>query len=160
MNWSVVGPAVFSLIGVTLGTSGTLIGQYLTTRTTKAQALAERRTALRAERKTAILEFMETAKQVERFIEQRVHSGERPEGSVELTNRMWFLQQCVDLVSTAPVRNTVTDYAEGLHSLLYQELPTERHVWALMSEKRQPFVDSARVELGTATKELGTPERP
>ena len=68
MNWSSWAPAIFSLIGVAVGTAGSLLGVYLSTRTAKEQAKAQQAAELRLERKTIILEYLKEVEDMQAFI--------------------------------------------------------------------------------------------
>ena len=61
MNWSSLAPAIFSLLGVAVGTAGSLLGVYFSTRTAKEQAKAQQAAELRLERKEIILEHLKEA---------------------------------------------------------------------------------------------------
>jgi hypothetical protein len=51
MDWATLGPAVFSLVGVALGTIGSLLGVFYAQRTAREQARLQHLTARRTERK-------------------------------------------------------------------------------------------------------------
>jgi hypothetical protein len=93
--------ASLSLAGVALGAGGTLLGQYLTTRVTRAEAQATREAALRAERKAAIVEFLAAAQHIEHLCE-KLWIARLPRNAEETalpTHRMWLLQKTIDLVA-------------------------------------------------------------
>jgi hypothetical protein len=59
VNWANWAPAVFSLLGVAVGTAGSLLGVHLSTRTAKEQARAQQAAALRLVRQPVRPEIME-----------------------------------------------------------------------------------------------------
>jgi hypothetical protein len=61
MTWSAT---ILPLAGVALGSAGTLVGQYLTTRVTVRREEREQAAAERAERKEAIMGFLSSAQTV------------------------------------------------------------------------------------------------
>jgi hypothetical protein len=136
------------LVGVVLGSAGTFAGQYLATRETKKQADATAVAAARAERKEAILAFLDICQRVERAAEHRYQNDNKfVEGSPELTHEMWFRQKCLELVAGSPVRSTAFQYADRLMAAAYGRVPAGGAVWDFISEKRQPFMEAAKAEL-------------
>lgn len=92
---STLAPALFSLLGVALGSVGTLVGQYLTSRTSLRQLDLQQVAVLRAERKEAIMQFLSVVREVERLGSDMTD---------RLENDLWLAQQAVDLVCSEPVR--------------------------------------------------------
>jgi hypothetical protein len=90
-TWSVLAAAALSLVGVGLGTVGTLAGQRLSARTSTQQQDAQRWAAHRAELKASVLRFLDAVRQVE-----RAGSSAGP-----LLDEMWLAQQEVDLVAVS-----------------------------------------------------------
>jgi hypothetical protein len=146
---------VLPLVGVVLGSAGTFAGQYLATRETKKQADAAAVAATRAERKEAILAFLNVCQKVERAAEHRYqHDNKFVEGSPELTHEMWFRQKCLELVAGSRVRSTAFQYADRLMAATYGRLPKGKEVWGFIAEKREPFLDAAKEELRIASDAL------
>ncbi|MEV7046627.1 hypothetical protein [Amycolatopsis sp. NPDC051061] len=146
MDWLQLTPAaVLPLVGVLLGTLGSLATTHLGTRTTRKQAETQRRAALRIERKEAIRDFLEGAQRVEHLAERRYQTGERDNNEAELlTHRMWYLQKCIELVGGHELRRAALDYAWHLGDAVYKELPTDRDIWEFMTSYREPFLEAAR----------------
>jgi hypothetical protein len=90
-TWSVLAAAALSLLGVGLGTVGTLAGQRLSARTSTQQQDAQRWASHRAELKASVLRFLGAVRQVE-----RTGSSAGP-----LLDDMWLAQQEVDLVAVS-----------------------------------------------------------
>ena len=59
MSWSSVSPTVLPLAGVAIGACGTLLGQHLALRVDEHRETAKRVSDQRAERKEAIIGFLE-----------------------------------------------------------------------------------------------------
>jgi hypothetical protein len=90
-TWSVLAAAALSLLGVGLGTVGTLAGQRLSARTSTQQQDAQRWAAHRAELKASVLRFLGAVRQV-----KRAGSSAGP-----LLDEMWLAQEEVDLVAVS-----------------------------------------------------------
>ncbi len=151
MGGSDLGPTVLSLVGVLLGTAGTLVAQLLATRASSERERIARLAELQAERKEAIREFLAHAQLVEHLAERRFQHGEfDPVEAEPLTHQMWFLQRCIELVGSPELRKAAENYVLRLHDVVYRELPRGRDVWDHMAERREPFLDAARKELGVA----------
>jgi hypothetical protein len=58
MDWNSLGPAVFSLLGVALGTIGSLLGVYYAQRSAREQARLQHSAAMRIERRDIYLEYL------------------------------------------------------------------------------------------------------
>ncbi|MFJ8723591.1 hypothetical protein [Streptomyces sp. NPDC093269] len=117
---------------------------------TKKGAAAAAAAALRAERKEAILSFLESCQRVEKAAEHRYHEKEYFHGSPELTHDMWLRQKAIEIVAGREVRHTAYEFANRLAEATYSNVPDGVTVWAFLSEKRNPFLKAARAELGTA----------
>ncbi|MGY0231339.1 hypothetical protein [Longispora urticae] len=142
---------VLPLIGVALGSAGTLVGQFLATRETKKQARANAAAALRAERKEAILAFLDIVQRVERVAERRYQNDNRfVEGSPDLTHEMWYRQKCIDIVGSRELRGPAYELADRLMKATYGKMPKGVEVWPYIGEKRDPFLKAARTELGVS----------
>jgi hypothetical protein len=91
--------SLLPLAGVALGSAGTFLGQYLATRETKKQARAAADARLRAERKEAILAFLDACQKVEAAAEDLYQKHDRDEAAVPaLTHNMWLQQKYVDII--------------------------------------------------------------
>jgi hypothetical protein len=139
------------LAGVALGSSGTLFGQYLSTR---VEADRERRrdsSAQRAERKEAIMAFLSAAQEAEQYAD-RISSGAAPDES-EIRDRvhaLWLAKKLTELVCSPPTAQAAHDYTLVLHRLLNgppAPEPSKR-------ELRYAFMEAARLELGTRSGPL------
>jgi hypothetical protein len=69
MDWSTLAPAIFSLLGVALGTAGSVLAAYYAHRSSREQQRRQIRTSLREERKQMILEFVLEVERCWRFLE-------------------------------------------------------------------------------------------
>jgi hypothetical protein len=77
VSWSAISTTLLPLVGVVLGASGTLVGQYLTTRVTVQRDKREQEAKERAERKEAIMGFLSAAQVVELLLDRKL-IGETP----------------------------------------------------------------------------------
>jgi hypothetical protein len=79
MSWSSVSPTVLPLVGVLLGTSGTLVGQRLSSRAEMRRDAVARAAAQRAERKEAFVSYLGAAERIEQLRGRMAHSrDDRP----------------------------------------------------------------------------------
>jgi hypothetical protein len=139
--------SLLPLAGVALGSAGTFLGQYLATRETKKQARAGAVARLRAERKEAILSFLDACQRVEAAAEDLYLKHDRDEMTIPaLTHKMWLQQKYIDIICGRTLRDRAFLLAERLHSAAYTrpDIP----VWDWVNERRAPFLEAARIELG------------
>jgi len=144
---------ILPLAGVALGSAGTLIGQYLSTRVDARRARFEQVSAERAERKEALVEFLSAAQQAELCLD-RVSLGERLEESEKWQHlhTLWLAKKVPELVCTPPVAQAAHDYTLALHALLRGQAaeagaPSKRDL-------RFAFMEAARGELGMTSEPL------
>jgi hypothetical protein len=149
LNWSALAAAFFSLVGVALGTAGTLLSQYLTSRATVRQAQAERSALMRTERKEAIVRFLEIVQQVERFEENLYITGAGRDGpqAAELTHKLWLAQKYIDLICSAQLREPTLRFAGALNESMWNDPPKGQTLWDLLAPSRGDFLTAARQEL-------------
>jgi len=157
MSWSSTLPALLTLAGVLLGAIATLVGQYLTTLDAARKARAERAAARRAERKEAIVRFLDIAQDVERLAED-VHHGitDRKAADGQLTHRLWLAQKIVDLVCSEQLRQPTFKFTQLLHEAVWTGPPDGRQPWEFLGDARWAYVQAARRELGV---DAATPYR-
>jgi hypothetical protein len=148
-----VSTTVLPLAGVALGSTGTLIGQYLSTRVEARRAKHERSSSERAERKEAIMEFLSAAQQVELLLDHAAsgHPHSEPEMWVQL-HALWLAKKLPELVCSPLVAQAAHDYTHALHSLARN--PTASDSAPTKREFRFAFLEAARKELGTASGPL------
>lgn len=144
-----VATTVLPLAGVALGSAGTLVGQYISTRVDARRARFERDSAERAERKEALMEFLSAAQQVELCLD-RLSMGEVIEDAEKWRHlhALWLAKKVPELVCSPLLAQAAHDYTAALHALLRgMDAPTKR-------ELRFAFMEAARVELGVASEPL------
>ncbi|MEU8511635.1 hypothetical protein AB0C76_08625 [Kitasatospora sp. NPDC048722] len=137
---------VLALIGVLLGTTGTLVGQHLTTRAEARRDRQHRTDAERAERKEAILSFLAAAQQVELVLDRRslgMPASEDPED--RKLHDLWLAKKAVELVCSHTASRAAHEYTTALHEHLRNTVSPERPT---KRDCRHAFVESARAELG------------
>lgn len=148
IKMSALTSVVIPLFGVVVGAMGVLSAQYLSTRVSKQQAEIDRRVAVRAERKGALLAFLEATQRVEQTAEERYETGKLPDNFAVHVHDMWFQNRCIMLVSTPDVIEKSQAYVRCLHRAIYRELPNGIDIWQFVKEYFDPFLDAARDELG------------
>ncbi|TYK43824.1 hypothetical protein [Actinomadura decatromicini] len=148
-----VSTTVLPLAGVVLGSAGTLIGQYLSTRVEARRARFEQASAERSERKAALIEFLSAAQQVELCLD-RLSMGERLDDSEmwQHLHALWLAKKVPELVCSPPVAQAAHDYTSALHALLRGHTPAEGT--PPKRDLRFAFLEAARRELGTANEPL------
>jgi hypothetical protein len=148
---------VLPLVGVALGTLGTLTGQYLATRGAARRYADERAAALRAERKAAILSFLDKAQHVEQLLDARDRGRAEPETEAESRmHEVWLAKKVVELTC----RNDTASIAHRYTSILNQRVwrPSEGQT-AVQRDHRAEFMEAARRELGIEEPRLYAPRR-
>ncbi|GAA4630338.1 hypothetical protein GCM10023196_055300 [Actinoallomurus vinaceus] len=140
------------LAGVALGSGGTLIGQYLTTRVDVRRQQREQLVAERGERKEAILGFLSAAQSVELLLDGHDFAGRRPEDDevMDRLHGLWLAKKACELVCSAEVAQAAHDYTLALHRLVRAEAPVKTS----KGELRHAFMETARRELGVADPHL------
>lgn len=161
MNWSNLAPAIFSLLGVAVGTAGSLLGVYFSTRTAKEQAKAQREAELRLERKEIILEYLKEAEDMQKFIrsiwDDRGSLATDEELSREASARshqLWIYQKKIHIVASRRLREACLAFTEKLDACLgFTEepgdpIPDGTNLWLFINDESDKFLDTARDELG------------
>jgi len=128
---------LLSLLGVALGTVGTLTGQFLATRGEARRHATERAAVARAEVKQAIVEFLDAVQSVEQFID----TGTSRVGVDDLLHAMWLKKKVLDLVSDPELGHVAHQYTSTLHQLATGKPSTER------GRLRVEFMNGARAAL-------------
>jgi hypothetical protein len=136
---------VLPLVGVALGTLGTLTGQYLATRGAARRHADERLAAERAERKEAIVAFLDHAQRVEQVIDARNHGRPVAEAAVDdQVHGLWQSKKVVELVCSHELSAAAHAYVRVLHNGARGAQPEgDRFI-----ETRGAFMEGARRELG------------
>jgi hypothetical protein len=135
-TWSVLVPAGLSLLGVGLGTVGTLVGQYLSSRVSARQQDVQRWAAHRTELKASVLQVLGAVRRV-----QRAGSSAGP-----VLDELWLAQEEVDLVAvSAELRGATYRYARQVTAVAGREPsasdPDDMH------RAQVEFMDAARRDL-------------
>lgn len=147
MSWSAISPTVLPLIGVLLGTTATLVSQYLSTRVSQREAVAQRTSDLRAERKAAIVELLDAAQRVEHFLDRVDRGGVRDEHEAgELMHRLWLSYKCAEIVCSIVMGQKAQDYVLQLHHYVWDGIP-QGPGSSSKREARHAFLNAAAQEL-------------
>jgi len=153
MDATTVGAVVLPLVGVALGTAGTLTGQYLATRGDARRHLAAEAAAARTERKQAIVDFLDAAQRLEQRLDDRVHGRPQPDADVgDLLHALWLAKKVLELVCGYELATVAHRYTALLHSLSRAAQSTGRS--AEHVAYRAEFIEAARRELGVAGPRL------
>ena len=145
--------AVLPLAGVAIGTTGALIGQFLTARfasRTEAQRIwAERR----AERKESIMKFLDAAQDVELLLDET--REDRPlaaPAARERLHRLWLEKKRVELVCSTQFAQAAHNYARVLNTFARDER-INRHS-DVDADFRTRVMELARTELGISAEPI------
>jgi hypothetical protein len=148
---------VLPLVGVALGTLGTLTGQYLATRGATRRHADELAAALRAERKSAIVGFLDKAQHVERLLDARDHGRVEPEAEAESRmHEVWLAKKLVELACSNDLASIAHRYTSILNERVWR--PSEGQS-AVQRDHRADFMEAARRELGIEEPRLYAPRR-
>ncbi|GAA2646074.1 hypothetical protein GCM10010399_94610 [Dactylosporangium fulvum] len=146
MDAATTSAVVLPLVGVVLGTAGTLVGQFLATRGERRRHTADLAAAARAERKQAVVDFLSAAQRVERVIDNaqhRSHSADRDTVD-ELLHSLWLSKKLLELVCGHDVASTAHRFTSTLENMARGGADlTDRQ-----RANRAEFMESARCELG------------
>jgi hypothetical protein len=128
MDWATLGPAVFSLVGVALGTIGSLLGVFYAQRTAREQARLQHLTAMRNERKEVLLDYLGAVEDSWVFLDGlwgrqplvsksgEPISGEAVEREAARRNHdVWYQQQKLNLIASDPVRGAALALTKALY---------------------------------------------
>jgi hypothetical protein len=160
MDWSGVTPAIFSLIGVALGTAGSLLGVYYAQRTARYQATLQHATALRDERRDVFLEYLRSVQSswsllvglwgIAPLIST---TGERLEGDAidreaHLRNQeLWYMQQKLAMVADQPVRDSALALTNRMYEATYHRERITEGLWQYLNPAQQEFLAAVREDL-------------
>lgn len=154
MNWETLSTTVLPLLGVLLGTGGTLLGQHLATRVDRKRLEHDRLVVMRTERKAAILSFLDVAQRIEMALDEHAEPKDSPgeADSKESLHQLWLAKKNVELVCSPELAQSAHDYTYALHvSLRSPDRITDP------SAKRQArylVMESARRDLGITGRPL------
>ncbi len=140
----VAGSTVLALVGVVLGTAGTLLGQHLAARVEIRRDQQQRADAERNERKEVILSFLAAAQRAELILDRRdlgLPAPEDPED--ERLHDLWLAKKAVELVCSHETAQAAHDYTEALHRHMRSTAP-QRGRSPAKRERRYAFMEAAR----------------
>lgn len=148
MDATVVSATVLPLVGVALGSVGTLTGQYLATRGESRRHEDLRAAEVRSERKAAIVTFLDAVQRIEMVVDARSHGQAPAAGAVDphdLLRALWLAKKLLELVCSAGLVSAAHQYTSTLDSLVWS-LP-EAGLSTTQKAYRGEFMDAARGEL-------------
>jgi hypothetical protein len=144
-----LGVAVLSgalaLVGVAAGTSGTVWVQRSSIRESRARLAADKRAAQRAELKTAIVAYLDTARHLQTKLNEREHGGEVADLAT-LVEQVWLAQEQVDIICSEQLRKPVEEHASALNEVARHETD-HSDWWAYVSPHSERLLSAMRAEL-------------
>lgn len=153
MDAGTIGAVALPLVGVLLGTLGTLTGQYLATRGDLKRHTAELAAAARAERKQSIVDYLASAQRVEQVIDNALHRQVRADSdAVDLVlHNLWLAKKLLELVCSYELASAAHTFTSTLENLARSRPAglTERQ-----RADRAEFMEAARRELGISGPRL------
>lgn len=153
MSAGAVATAVLPLVGVALGTVGTMTGQYLASRGEARRQRAQRDGERRAERKTAIVDFMAAAQRVEQYLDALRHSRAVPDGPVDdRVHELWLAKKVIELVCGFELAGAAHRYTSVLSRASRSADP--RASATEQKAARGEFMEAARRDLGVTELRL------
>jgi hypothetical protein len=142
------------LVGVALGTIGTLTGQYLATRGDAQRQANERAMGLRAERKAAIAAFLDGAQRMEQVVDARRRGVADGHPDVDdLLHSLWLNKKLLELVCGYDLARVAHRYTSTLTRLVHAPEPTADLDLAQRTARGE-FMETARDELGVTGPQL------
>jgi hypothetical protein len=143
-----ISAVVLPLVGVALGTAGTLTGQYLATSVEHRRHRATLAAAVRDERKAAIAEFLSAAQSAEQVIDNAVHRSVTTDGGTVdgLLHQLWLSKKIMELVCSHELSKAAHAYTKVLERMARGtagEAEQDRQF-----STRGDFMEAARQELG------------
>ena len=145
------------LVGVALGTLGTLTGHYLATRGAAHRHAEELAAALRTERKAAIVGFLDKVQHVEQLLDARDRGRVEPDSVAESwMHELWLAKKFIELTCSNDVASAAHRYTSILSHRVWR--PSEGQS-AVQRDYRADFMESARRELGIEEPRLYAPRR-
>jgi hypothetical protein len=146
---------VLPLVGVALGTAGTLTGQYLATRGDARRQATERDADLRGERKAAITTFLDAVQRVEQVVDARRRGVTAPDRQAvdDLLHTLWLTKKLLELVCGHEVATRAHHYTTTLNRLALA-VDEDADLDIRQRTTRGGFMEAARAELGVAGPRL------
>lgn len=165
MDWTSLGPAVVALLGVALGTIGSLLGVYYAQRTAQEQARLQHSAAMRTERRDIYLEYLRAVEDSWSFLDglwghQALISangeplaGQAIDREAAIRNHeVWYFQQKLALVASDNVRNAALELTKKLYEATFHRERISEGLWRYINPTQEAFLTAARDDL-----ELGLP---
>ena len=161
MDWNSPGPAVFSLLGVALGTVGLLLGVYYAQRTAREQARLQHSAAMRIERRDIYLEYLSAVENSWSFLDglwgrQPLTSADGVplkdnavdrEASIR-NHEVWYYQQKLAVVASNEARNAALDLTKKMYEATFHRERVTESLWRYLDPTQQTFLAAARKDLG------------
>jgi hypothetical protein len=162
MDWSALTPAIFSLLGVALGTVGSLVAVFYAQKSARQQIEMRRESALRSERKEVILEYLRATQDSWSFLDgmEGKHpltsrSGKPLEGAAigreaaQRSHDLWHQQTKLSLVATEEATGQrALMLTEAFMTALFQRKLIGGDLLKYLEPLQEDFLEAARSELG------------
>ena len=165
MDWSTLAPAIFSLLGVALGTAGSVLATYYAHRSSREQQRRQIETALREERKEIILGYLLEVERCWRFLDGLW--GRRPLVSVngeplpkdliaqeaaQRSHEVWYHQQKLTLVTKPAIHELGYKLAQKIHQAIYDADSITVGLWEHLHPTQDEFLAAANADLTEVTR--------
>jgi hypothetical protein len=165
MNWV---PAVFSLLGVVVGASGSFLAVYYAQRTTREQARLQHEAAMRNELKEVLLEYLSVVEDSWAFLDglwgkqplvskagERLSDEAVDQEAARRNHDVWLYQQKLNLVASSAVRQSALKLTGHLYEATFHRERIETGLWQYLAPAQEQFLAAAREDLGVAAATLG-----
>jgi hypothetical protein len=133
------------LAGVALGAGATVWVQRSSVRESRDRLAEQRRTAQRAEVKSSVVGYLETAQHLQTKLNEREHGGEVTDLAV-LIEQVWLAQEQIDIICPEQLRKPVEDHASALNEVTRHEAD-HPDWWGYVSPYTKHLLDAVRDEL-------------
>jgi hypothetical protein len=154
MSASTISAVILPLVGVALGTAGTLTGQYLAVGAERRRHKAELAAAARSEVKQAITEFLAVAQRAERVVDNAVDRSVATERDTvdSMLHELWLSKKLMELVCSHELSTAAHAYTSVLDRMARGTAGEPERQRQRVT--RGDFMEAARQELGVSGPRL------
>jgi hypothetical protein len=160
MIWTTLAPAVFSLLGVALGTTGSLLGVYYAQRTAREQARLQHTATMRNERRDIYLEYLTAVENSWSFLDGLW--GRQPLTSVDgqplaedqvdreaaiRNHEVWYHQQKLALAAPEHVKAAALKLTQAMYEATFHRERVTPGLWRFLDPIQEAFLRVAREDL-------------
>lgn len=136
---------LLALSGVGVGAWATMAVRRAATMADRERYIAESRAAHRAELKTAVLNYLEHAQQLQGELDVR-ERGQSPEDLKRLIEQLWLAEKGVEIICSDALRDRLVAHARGLHEVV-RDAADYPDWWAHCADLQYALIAQIKLEL-------------